>query len=106
MYYSEEEANKVEKGFEKVFRRKELPDEIPVYNISSSDLKAGKIWICNLLTKISFADSKSSARRLIQQGAVEINGQKISDINYEIDLNLKKGVIIKVGKRRFGKVVR
>lgn len=105
MYYNEEEADKVEREFEKVFKKKELPDEIPVFYVPASDLKDGKIWICNLLNKTSFVESKSSARRLIQQGAVEIDGQRILEVDHQIDLIQRKEIVIKVGKRRFGKIV-
>jgi len=69
--------------------------------ISPSQLKEGKIWICNLLTIIKATASNSDARRLVEQGAVYIDNEKITDYKSEISLPKTKNTLIKVGKRKY-----
>lgn len=97
-FYGEEEANKASQEFDKVFKQKEIPDEI-----EEKELPIGKYNLVNLIVELKLLPSKSEARRMIQSGGVYINGERISDINYE--LNFYKETIIKVGKRKFIKLV-
>jgi len=82
--------------FERVFRAKALPDDMPEVS-----LKIERPWVCLVLKEASLTGSTSQAKRLIKQGAVKLNGQKISDDS----LILKPDkYVIQVGKRRFAKV--
>jgi tyrosyl-tRNA synthetase len=99
-YHSEKAAKEAEKKFETVFAKKEIPEDIEEFTISKD-----KIKIIDLVLEVKFAASTSEARRLVKQNAVSIDGKKISDINEEIALN-KKGKILKVGKRRLGKILK
>ena len=100
LYHNEKEAEKAAVEFEKVFKMKGLPDEISEF---SFDTKETSIWVIKLLTKTKMAKTNAEARRLIAQGGVEIEGKKISDIN--TDVSLDKPLLLKVGKRRFLKIV-
>ena len=60
------------------------------------------MWIVKLLTSLNLSSSNSEARRLINQNAVKINEEKITDPDADIDI--KDGMIIQVGKRRFAKI--
>jgi tyrosyl-tRNA synthetase len=93
--YSAKDAGEAEAHFNKVVQKKEVPDEIEEYKV------AGDIIISRLLVDAKMAASRSEANRLIKQGAVSIDGEKISDANNAVPA----GVIIKVGKRRFVKVI-
>jgi len=89
-------AIEAEKQFAKVVQNKEIPEEIEEYCYkldSSVDLK-------DLLTYIKMAKSRSDAGRLIEQGAVSIDGQTVT-VN---SMKLESGCIVKVGKRRFAKI--
>ncbi|MCK4234747.1 tyrosine--tRNA ligase [candidate division WOR-3 bacterium] len=100
LYHNDKEAKKAACEFDKIFKMKELPDEIPEFSIKSG----GKsIWIIKLLTDTDMANSNSEARRLIDQGGVEIEGKRIADTNIEI--NIDKPFLLKVGKRRFLKIL-
>jgi len=101
-YHSKDAAGKAEKEFENIFKKGGLPEDTPVYKIEKSQLKDGAIWVCNLLTQAGLTDSNSDARRLIKQGAVSIDGEKISDENAQVEV--KEGMILKVGKRRILKI--
>ncbi len=95
---SEKEAIEAEKNFERVVQRKESPDEIPVIV-----LKNPKLNIVMLLSSNNLVTSKSEARRLIEQGGIELNGLKIKNVNESPDI--ENGSILKVGKRKYIKLV-
>ena len=98
MYHGEQAAQKAQEEFERVFQK----GKTPVYDILIYDIKPGKVDIIDLLVGSKLAASRSEAKRLVEQGAVEIDNQLIT--NYELPITLKNGAIIKVGKRRFIKI--
>lgn len=100
MYHNKKEAEKAAQEFEKIFKEKELPDDIEEYVIKDD---SENIWIVKLLTQTNIAQTNSQARRLIKQGGVTVGRKKIKDTDKEIPL--KKPFILKVGKRRFLKIV-
>lgn len=95
MYWGEEAAKDAEDEFDRIFIKKEMPDEIPEY-IWTNGNQAG---ILDLLTITNSAPSKGEARRLVLQGGVSIDGEKIDDITAIV--NIKDGSVLKVGKRKF-----
>ena len=99
-YHGDSEAKKAEEEFNRVFREKSQPSEMPEYKYDPS---SGKIWIVKLLSSQGLATSNGEARRLIKQGAVSLNGERISDPDYE--LVPTNETIVKVGKRRFLRIV-
>lgn len=98
MYHSKEDALQAEKEFDNIFINKGLPEELPEYEPSSDSLT-----ILDLIVEINFAPSKGEARRLVQQGGVSIDGEKISDLYQNIVFDSEK--ILKVGKRKFIKLL-
>jgi tyrosyl-tRNA synthetase len=98
-FHGEQAALKAEENFEKVFRKHELPDEIPEYLCQGG---SGNIWLPKLLTEAGLVNGTGEARRMIKQNAVTLDGQKISDEGYEVVASGE--VLIKVGKRRFCQV--
>ncbi|MGM0641204.1 MAG: tyrosine--tRNA ligase [Thermotogota bacterium] len=97
-FYSVEEAEKAKKHFINIFQKKNNPDEMPEINIEKN-----KIEIMDLLIDNNLFESKSEAKRMIKQGAVKINEEKISD--FKEQLNLKGGEVLRIGKRKFYKIV-
>ena len=97
LYHSKNEAQKAEDEFERVFKAKKLPRDAPTFEI-----KEKKMGILDLLTETKLAPSKSEAKRLILQGGVEINNEKITD--WQKIIPLKSGMIIKAGKRKFARI--
>jgi len=97
IYHGKEKAQKAEQEFNRVFREKKLPSKIKRVVI-----KRKKINILELLTKTKLVSSKSQAKRLVLQKAVEIDGE-IKGNWHEI-ISMKKGMTIKIGKRRFVKI--
>ncbi len=97
-FHSKEAAIKAKEHFEKVHSKKEIPDDIPVVSLDAKEIEAFElIYTTNLV------ESKAEAKRLIKQGGVKINGEKITDPLLKI--NISKELIIQVGKRKFLKVI-
>ncbi|KUK10707.1 MAG: Tyrosine--tRNA ligase [Clostridia bacterium 41_269] len=101
LYHGKEAAVRAKKEFERVFSRREIPENIPEFTIASSELN-NRIWLPKLLVEANLVPSTSEGRRLIKQGAVKINGEKILDQDAEVEL--EDGMVIKVGKRKFMKI--
>jgi tyrosyl-tRNA synthetase len=81
-------------------------DEMPVTEISAGDLTDGKADIKVLLVKAGLCKSNSEARQNITQGGVSLNGEKVTDIYLAVsEADLRQGVLLKRGKKSFGKVV-
>jgi tyrosyl-tRNA synthetase len=101
IYWSKEAAEKAEEEFDKIFIRKAVPEDLEEYFLQT-DFES--IDIIQLLSETKLATSRSEARRLIEQGGVNIDGNKVSDINQIVLLT--NSIILKVGKRKFLKVTR
>jgi len=101
IYHDSKSAKAAEEEFKRMFQGRGLPDEIPLFQVAAEDLP---IWIVKLLTTSGLASSHSEARRLIQQGGVRIDGERVTDENLE--LTVDREVAIKVGKLRHLRVVR
>jgi tyrosyl-tRNA synthetase len=97
LYHSENLAKKAEENFDKIFIKKDIPEDIPEVKLDKDTL------IVDVLTLYELVTSKSEARRLIDQGAVKINDQKCIDRDQIIKKD--ESIVIKVGKRRFLKII-
>jgi tyrosyl-tRNA synthetase len=102
LYHGQEAAVAAERQFEKVFARKELPDEMPRLVLHSSDMTDGKAWVVKMLVMAGFANSNGEARRLIQQGGVRINQEDVTLDNCDVCVN--DGDVLQAGKRRFAQI--
>ncbi len=100
LYHNFETAQKAEEEFDRIFVAKTLPDEVEEFKIKPGN---GVSSIALLLTATHLAASKGEARRLVEQGGVSIDGERVSDVNAPIPS--KKEFVLKVGKRRFLKVL-
>ncbi len=97
MYHGEKAALKAKENFVKTFSKKEIPDDIETEEISKDVLMNGTTI---MLVTIGVAKSNSEARRLINQGAVKVDGRAVSDPNEK----RKDGEVVKVGKHKFFKI--
>jgi len=102
IYHGEEAAEREKAEFERVFSQRELPSDIPEIEIPTSKLSGGRIWAPRLLVTAGMTASNSEARRLIEQGAVTIDGQRLTDPSAEIAI--RDGQILRVGKLRIGRL--
>lgn len=96
-YYDRQAAELASDEFDRVFSQRNVPTDMPEIRISP-----GSVAITDLIVQASFAKSKGEARRLIKQNAVSLDNKKITDT--EANVEPKDGDILKVGKRRFGKI--
>lgn len=105
MYHSKIAAERAAKEFERIFKEKKLPTNIPRVKIKGLPRfqRGAKLKILDLLVRAKFVSSKSEAKRLILQGAVKIDGKKQTD--WQKIIEIKKGLIVQVGKRRFAKLI-
>ena len=99
MYHNKEAAEIAQQEFDNIFINKGLPDEIEEFKMAEKK----EINILDLIILVNFAPSKGEARRLVLQGGVSIDGNKISDLQSSISVSA--GMILKVGKRKFIKLI-
>ncbi len=101
MYYNREQALQAQEEFERMFTGGGLPNEIPEVSLSTI---GPRIWVVKLLTATGTVNSGGEARRLIKGGGLYIDSDRITDDELEIDL--KEGMLFKIGKRRFFRIVK
>ncbi|UCF39324.1 MAG: tyrosine--tRNA ligase [Acidobacteriota bacterium] len=101
-FHSGEAAAQAEVHFARVFQQRENPEEMPQFEI---DTNGEAIALVGVIAEIGFAASKSEARRHIVHGAVSIDGEKVGDPLASLTAADSPGFILRVGKRRFGRVV-
>ncbi len=99
-FHGKAAAEKAREGFDAQFRRGEVPDDIPEY-VLGADVDRSAVFLPKVLKEAGLVKSASEARRLIKQGAISIDGQKVSADEIPVDAS---GCVIKVGKRRYLKL--
>ena len=91
-------ADEAQRFFERTFSKRELPQDVPEKSVSFDDIMDGDtVRIPRLLTEIGLTKSTSEGSRLFEQGAVEVDGE----VAKELRIGLRDGMIIRVGKQRF-----
>ena len=103
MVHGEEEAQKAQDAARALFAGGGSAASMPATTLTESDFTDGSIGILDLMVKCALAPSKKEARRLVEQGGVEINGEKLADVaaRYEKDAFAGDGLILKKGKKVF-----
>ena len=96
-YHSRAAAETAAAEFDRVFSQKEMPSDMPGIRVPG-----GTVGIVDLIVAARFAKSKGEARRLVKQNAVSINNRRITDT--EANIEVSDGQVLKVGKRRFGRL--
>ena len=97
-YYSEKEADLAQSSFDQIFVKRDNPENMQVRKIDSD------VGLLELITEEGLVASKGEGKRLLNQNAIKIKGQVCNDINFVISSS-EKEFVIKVGKRRFLKVI-
>ena len=103
LVHGEEEANKAQETARGLFSKGGDVANMPATGLAAADLTDGAIGIMDLMLKCGLVPSKGEARRLIQQGGVEVSGEKVKDIGTPVtaDQLSGEGVVIKKGKKVF-----
>ncbi len=94
-YHSKSEAVEAREKFEKVFAKKEIPDDILEYTLKGETL-------LDIVINLNFADSRSNARRLADQGGITLSNERVTDLSLIVDSES----VLKVGKRKFAKLIK
>ncbi|UOW67548.1 tyrosine--tRNA ligase [Paraclostridium bifermentans] len=101
LYHGEEKALEAEQYFKSVFQKKNIPDDIAEMEVSMEDAEEGLFFIPKIVTGLKLSPSTSEARRLLKQGGIKLNGEKVENDK----IALQTGDIIQVGKRKFAKII-
>jgi tyrosyl-tRNA synthetase len=100
-FHGEEAAKKAAEEFRRVFRDRQAPEEAPRHTLARSAPKR----LSALLAELKLAASRAEAERLIKQGGVEIDGQRVDDVRREIDLSKPGEFLLRAGKKKFLRIV-
>lgn len=101
-FHSKGAADDAEKHFTQVFQRRDTPERVPEYTFPASHVGNGlfQVDIAQTLVKEGLVKGISDLKRLLAQGAIEVDGSKISSTK----VNVRQGSIVKIGKRRFVRI--
>ena len=107
MVHGEEEAEKAKEASRALFSGAGDSANMPTVEISEADLQDGKLDIMGLLVVAGLAESRSDARRALQQGGATVDGEKVTDIatSYELAAFEGEGKVVRRGKKKFAKVI-
>ena len=107
LVHGEEEAKKAKEASLAVFAGVGVSAHMPTVEVTADDLYNDKLDIMAVLVKASLCESRSDARRAVQQGGVSVDGEKVTDIStsYTLDEFAGEGKVVKRGKKKFAKVI-
>jgi tyrosyl-tRNA synthetase len=100
-FHSKEAARRSEQHFNRVFQEGRHPEDMPEFEFETGN---GPLPLADVMLQTRFAPSKSEARRLIQQGAVSIDHDRVSDPMTVLSAQETPTFVLRVGKRKFGRV--
>ncbi len=101
LYHRAAAAEAADAEFERVHARHEVPVDMPEVAIGEDVVKDGSVWICRLLVSAGLAKSTGEARRLVEQGGVQIDGQKVPAASTEYEPGELDGRVLKVGAKQY-----
>jgi len=99
-FYDDSIAERQRQDFERRFQRRELPDDLELFECAAS----GDVRLVDAITISGMVKTKSEARRLIQQGAVRLDGKRIADIHFVLP-HEKQEWVVQVGPRRAKRII-
>lgn len=107
LVHGEEEAKKAKEASHALFAGGGVSAHMPTVEVTADDLYNDKLDIMAVLVKASLCESRSDARRAVQQGGVSVDGEKVTDIStsYTLDEFTGEGKVVKRGKKKFAKVI-
>ncbi len=99
-FWSDDEAKKAALEFDRIFKQKEQPE-----NMQEIKIKNSAVALIDLVIEQNILPSRGEAKRLIRQGGLYLNGQRVEDIAQILDIGSEEEIILKVGKRKFFKLI-
>lgn len=98
MYHGEESAKAAKEHFEQTVINKQVPDDAPEFEYNSGE----ELRLLDVISDTGFSPSNGETKRMMKQGGISLDDEKIKDINHTITLESGQEVALKVGKRNFG----
>jgi tyrosyl-tRNA synthetase len=98
MYHGEESAKAAKDHFEQTVINKQVPDDAPEFEYNSGE----ELRLLDVISDTGFSPSNGETKRMMKQGGISLDDEKIKDINHTITLESGQEVALKVGKRNFG----
>ena len=99
-FHSPAEANEARAHFERVIQQRQAPEQMESHSVKGLDQSGASFSIADVLVEASVATSKGEVRRLISQGAVQVDGEKVASDS----VRLRPGSVLKIGRRRYLKI--
>ena len=99
-FWSEDDGKKAALEFDRIFKQKEQPKDM-----QEIELKSSAVPLIDLIIEQNILPSRGEAKRLIRQGGLYLDGQRVEDIGQILDIGSKKEITLKVGKRKFFKLI-
>ena len=99
-FWGHEEAKRAAEEFVRIFKQKEIPDDV-----TEIAVRGPQAILIDVLADNKILPSRGEAKRLVRQGGVYLDGQRVEDINQTVDMAGKEALILKIGKRKFYKLV-
>ena len=101
-FWGKKEAERAAEEFEKVFKHKEVPSEVEDIEIRIKEkMKVADYLLIDLLVEQNIFSSRGEAKRMIRQGGIYLEGQRVADLDLKVNLLKEEGLILKIGKRKF-----
>lgn len=106
-FWGKEAADRAAEEFDRIFRRKEIPQEMTTITVSFPEGQPAaknlsySMNIIDILVNYAIVPSRGEAKRLIRQGGVDLDGERVEDITLTVDFSRKKEHVIRVGKKKF-----
>ncbi len=100
-FHGAEAAAKAAAEFQRIFRDREAPEEAPVRKLPRGESKR----LTQLLAELGLATSRSEADRLVKQGGVELDGERVTDVKKDVDLGKPREFLLRAGKKKFLRIV-
>ena len=101
MYHNEKEAKNARQHFEQTVVNKEIPDDAPEIEFD----RGATVRLLDIISDAEMTQSNGQTKRLIKQGGVSVDDEKVSDINFELTFNEGDQYNLKVGKRKYAKLI-
>lgn len=106
-FWGKEEGAAASEEFDRIFKHKETPADIRVESVKLGDAKTAETErsLINIMMGLKIFPSRGEAKRVMQQGGVYLDGQRIEDINFQLDVAGQKEHVLKIGKKKFYKFI-
>jgi tyrosyl-tRNA synthetase len=98
MYHGEESAKAAKDHFEQTIINKQVPDDAPTFEYNSGE----ELRLLDIIADTEFSPSNGETKRMIKQGGISLDDEKVKDINHTVTLTAGQEISLKVGKRNFG----